>query len=255
MTTMNITIVNDETGQSESIPVTSNTSVKDLTEWALALLGIDDPVFLKHQSPINATDATVTLEAAGLQDGDLLMVVSNRRLRSTQRQNPPATAAAGLDLSGWLGATNSSGTQGGGAHSAAAAAGSGGLDFSHLLGPAAGATGTATATSTASTPNPVYYPGMSLHEAQSYNPHPHAFCQVLFDHEHLRKELNYYHPKLIAEMFPAAVAAAAATTTGNHHTSIVVKHAAKIWRETMIKVSRSPVYHHHVLFLLLLSVS
>jgi hypothetical protein len=34
-----------------------------------------------------------------------------------------------------------------------------------------------------------------------------------------------------------------------------VKHAAKIWRETMIKVSRSPVYHHHVLLLLLLSVS
>jgi hypothetical protein len=227
---MNITLVNDETGQSESIPVSSSTSVQDLAEWASALLGIDDPVFLKHQRPIIASNSNnaVTLQAAGLQDGDLLMVVSSRR-RSMWQEPPAAAAGAGLDFSGLLGGQHS---DSGRTHGGAAA--HGGLDLSQSLGQAA------TAAASTGTPNPVYFPGMSLHEAQSYNPHPHAFCQVLLDHDHLRKELNYYHPKLIADLFPAAVAAAAAASAGGHNdhhtTTIVVKHAAKVWRETMIKV-------------------
>jgi hypothetical protein len=204
MTTMNITIVAEESGQSESIPVTADTSVKDLAEWTAALLGIDDPVLFKDGRPIAVIDPTTTLQAAGIVDGDLLVVVSGHSIqRRSQRQqpDPPAVAAGGTG---------------------------GGLDFSALLANA----GTAATTTTATVvPKPVYYDGMSLHEAQSYNPHPQALCTVLYEHEHLRKELNYYQPKLVADMFPSG-----AILNSNDKVP-VVEHAAKIWRDTMIKVT------------------
>lgn len=179
---MNITIVAADSGQSESLPVTATTKVNELAEWASALLGIANPVLLKDQRPI--ADANLTLQQVGIQDGDLIMV-------STKQTE-------GLDFSNLLGSTSTS--------NAAAT----GLDFSNLLGG-----------NSSNNTNPVYYPGMSLHEAQSYNRHPRALCQVLMEHEHLRKELNYYNPQLVASMFPPGG---------------TVDHAAKIWRETMIKV-------------------
>jgi hypothetical protein len=208
MTTMNITIVAEESGQSESIPVTADTSVKDLIEWAAALLGIDDPVLFKDGRPVAVIDpSTTTLQAAGITDGDLLVVVSSSSIqRRTRRQDPPAAARP------------------------TAAAGTGGLDFSALLANAGATSSNTTPTNATVVPKPVYYDGMSLHEAQSYNPHPQAFCTVLYDHEHLRKELNYYQPRLVADMFPNAL-------NDSNDKMPVVERAAQIWRETMIKVT------------------
>ena len=61
---------------------------------------------------------------------------------------------------------------------------------------------------------------MNLQEAQAYNPHPEAFCRLLLEKEHLRKELNYYNPRLAALFQQAGMDLKTATT---------------MWRQEMVK--------------------
>jgi len=215
-----VTLVNAATGQSESLPVQSTTTtVQELTEWAGALFGLDGVVVVltKDGTKLNVgSTATTTLQQAGIQNGDLIAV-------STQSQHAAAAApannnaAGGLDFSSLL-----SGGAGGSSSSAAAPAPSsgsgGGLDFSSLL--SGGATANNNHNNAAGPPKePVYYAGMNLNEAQAYNPHPASFCKLLLEKEHLRKELNYYSPRLAAKLYAG----------------ITLEAATAVWREEMVK--------------------
>lgn len=208
-TSITVTLVNAATGQSESLPVQSGTTtVQELTEWAGALFGLGDVVLTKDGATL-AAGATATLQQAGIQNGDLI-AVSSKKSRQPQAASAPAAASGGgLDFSSLLsGGATAAAPSGGG--------GGGGLDFSSLLGgPAAAAAGAASGPPK----EPVYYPGMNLSEAQAYNPHPASFCRLLLEKEHLRKELNYYSPRLAAKLHPG----------------ITLEAATAVWREEMVK--------------------
>lgn len=201
MVSLQLTIVHATTGQSESIPVTTGTKLEELAEWCSALF--DEPasgVVLLHNQ--QALPSTGTLGEAGVADGDLLVV--DKASRRVTPAAPAANAGGGmLDFSNLLG----------GAAAPPAAPAMGGLNFSNLLGSAAAAP----------TPSePFYHAGMNLEEAQAYNSNPENFCKLLLQHEHLRKELNYYLPSLSSKMFPAGAGTPLA-------------HATQIWRDHMIK--------------------
>lgn len=193
MVSINLTIVHAVTGQSESLPVTTETKIEELGEWCSALFGVSNPIVLiKDQRRLPSTG---TIGEAGVGDGDLL-VVSNDR----PDQAPPSAdrSSSAMDFSNLLGGLPAGG--GGGS-------GGGGLDFSNLLGQP--------------TPSePVYHAGMNIEEAQAYNRNPEVFCKLLLQHDHLRKELNYYNPSLASKMFPPGG---------------TLEHATKIWREMTIK--------------------
>ena len=144
-----ITLFAAATGQSESIPVPSSTSIADLANWAKALFGLDDSVILfRDGKPL--TNPTASLEAAGCKNGDLLAVQVPKA--ASQRAAP---ATGGLDFSSLL--------------NQAASAPSGGLDFSRLLAGAPAAS--------SGPPEPVYWNNMNVDEAMQYNSHPHAFVR------------------------------------------------------------------------------
>jgi hypothetical protein len=181
---INITLVSAATGQSETLPVqATTTTVKELQEWAAALFGIENAMLAKDGKVLPMS--TVTIQQAGIVAGDLLAVATHR---STALAPQPAAAPAGA-----------------------------GLDFSTLL---VGSTNGAAPSTGPSNKKPVYYPGMNLSEAQQYNPHPVQFVTLLLEKDHLRKELNYYSPKLAARLTPG----------------ISVERAAEIWKEELVKV-------------------
>ena len=179
MSDITITLCNPESGASESMPVSSSMSIADCLEFARALLGIEgDLVVAKDGQRL----AGATLSEAGVQHGDLLVVMKAQAARTPAPRPPPASGA--LDFSNLLG--------GGSAPSASALAPNGGsLDFSNLL---------TSASSQKSNQVPVYYPGMHLEDAMDHNPHPEAIVKLLQTHPNLAKELNYHNPVLASKL-------------------------------------------------------
>ena len=161
------------------MPVSSSMSIADCLEFARALLGIEgDLVVAKDGQRL----AGATLSEAGVQHGDLLVVMKAQAARTPAPRPPPASGA--LDFSNLLG--------GGSAPSASALAPNGGsLDFSNLL---------TSASSQKSNQVPVYYPGMHLEDAMDHNPHPEAIVKLLQTHPNLAKELNYHNPVLASKL-------------------------------------------------------
>jgi len=164
MSDITITLCDPETGQSESMPVAPTLTIAELLEWSRALLGMEGNIVLvKDGRPL--TTATQTLSEAGVNTGDLLVVMKPRA---------PAPAPAPRPA--------------------------GGLDFSNLVGGGAASSSSAVAAATNDNPTPVYYAGMSLADAVMNNPHPKAIVKVLQANSHLFKELNYHNPMLARKL-------------------------------------------------------
>jgi len=162
MVEITITLVSADSGQSESLPVTTATKVSELSEWAKALFGISTDVNIFKDG--NRLQPSATLGDTGVKNGDLLAAQSPR----ASAPRPAASAPRG-----------------------------GGLDFSNLLGQAPAASASAFS---GQAPPPVYYPGMSLSDAMQYNPHPQTFISLLQSKEHLFKELNYHNPSIASKL-------------------------------------------------------
>jgi hypothetical protein len=171
-----LTLVNAETGESESIPFPTSTSLSQVVELCQAIFNLASIELRKEGRPIS--NHILSLSEAGLVNGDVLAVQPSRRgggaaaamSPSGSSSSSSAAAAApsgGLDFSNLLAAagasSSSTGTAGGASRS-----GTGGLDFGNLLTNMSAGTG-------ASPPPPVYYKGMNLQEATGYNPHPETF--------------------------------------------------------------------------------
>ena len=75
MSDITVTLCNPQTGQSESIPVSTTLTVQELIEWSKALLGMDgDVVLMKDGKPLT-NNASQSLTQAGVTNGDLLVVM------------------------------------------------------------------------------------------------------------------------------------------------------------------------------------
>ena len=112
MSDITVTLCNPQTGQSESIPVSTTLTVQELIEWSKALLGMDgDVVLMKDGQPLT-NNASQSLTQAGVANGDLLVV-----MKVAARPPVPAPVSSS-------------------AAAAAGGRGGGGLDFSNLLGSA-----------------------------------------------------------------------------------------------------------------------
>jgi len=182
MSEITITLCYSASGASESMPVLPSMSIADCLEFARALLGIEgDLVIAKDGKRL----VGATLRDAGVQHGDILVVVKNNP--QIVRPPPPA-AAGGLDFSNLLGSTAASCPAPTSVSHGGGGGGGGGLDFSNLLS-------SSSSRNTSPTP-PVYYPGMNLDNAMQHNPHPEAIVKLLQTHSHLTKELNYHNPVL-----------------------------------------------------------
>jgi hypothetical protein len=200
-----ITLCNVETGQSESIPVGPSVTLSEVMEFAKALLGMEGDNLQLIKDGQTFASQSLTLEQAGVSNGDLIVVNKPR----------PAAAAAAAPAAAPAAAA---------AAAPAAAASGGGLDFSSLLSSAGGA---AAAPQNVSNNNSgVYYSGMTLADAIESNPHPKAMVKLLQTHENLFKELNYHNPVLARKL-----------------QSQPYERAVEIWREHMVKSSISSSFN------------
>ena len=85
-TEFSVTLVNAASGQSETLPVSPTTLLSELSEWAVALFGINNAnasqlhLFKDGKRIIHAT--SLSLQAAGIQSGDVLAVQQQRAPQS-----------------------------------------------------------------------------------------------------------------------------------------------------------------------------
>lgn len=210
MDTESIVTVASDSGVSESLPVSLTTmTVKELSEWCSALLGLQGDVQLFKDG--RALDPAMKLEQAGVRHGDLL--AAQQQANASNNNNiaavppPPPAAVGGLDFSNLLAGASAASAGGGGG----AAGQGGGLDFSSLLGQGAAMMGS-------SNTEPIYYSGMTLNEAWDNNPKPEHIIKLLQAEERLFKELNYHQPML-----------------ANKIRNQPYEKAVQIWREEIIK--------------------
>jgi hypothetical protein len=258
---------------SETISIQSETTtLSELLESAVALLSLHPPLSLYHNNssssfvlvkdgklllhPASSSSSwLMTVHDAGIRDGDLIVVtryarwmnIANNNNNNTQQQPQELDFSNVLQESQPLQPMANTTTTN--ATATSTINNTGGLDFSQLLNAASTSSATTASTTTTASaaaaaaaaggdkmqPSFVYYAGMNLQEAQQYNPHPEAFIRVLFDHEHLQKELNYYSPKLAQQLFVASTLShSTATTTADREAQI--PRATEIWRNEMIKV-------------------
>jgi len=96
MSEITITLCNPITGQSESLPVSSNLTVSDLLEWSKALLGLEGNLILVKDGKQLAAPS-MTLSQASVFNGDLIVVMKKERTPA------PSAATGGLDFSNLLG--------------------------------------------------------------------------------------------------------------------------------------------------------
>eukprot|EP00980_Cylindrotheca_fusiformis_P005587 scaffold1184_cov132-Cylindrotheca_fusiformis.AAC.8 len=199
MSDITITLCNPQTGQSESLPVVNTMTVRELLEFSSALLSMTgDLVLVKDGKPL--TNTSHTMVQAGIENGDLLVVMSPSARRPAPA--PAPTAGGGLDFSNLLGSR--------GTAAASPAPSAGGLNFNNLL-----------ASSTINdNPTPIYYAGMSFLDALEANPHPKAIVKLLQDHDHLSKELNFRNPVLAQKL-----------------RGLSYEQAVQTWRESVVKGS------------------
>jgi Aspartyl protease len=206
-----ITIVHSETGQSEALPLSGSTTAGALLEFTKALFFtsendtialIKEGRTLFQSSSMSPVTQQQTLHQLGIVDGDVIALL-------TRNASVPPTPAPN-NING------------------------GGLDFSSLLA------GTATA-STAAAPsetnaNPVYHGNMNLQEAQFYNPHPSTMVALLYEKEHLMKELNYYLPEL-AEQLMALKRQHSHSSSTSPHSKELIDAATQLYRQSMVQSS------------------
>jgi len=169
-----ITLVDTESGASETVPIVASTTLADLLELVVALFDNTHDrqsriVLYKDGKPLITTPTTTTTtmmataQSLGIQSGDVLAVQSTATTTAvTATRTTSNTSLGGLDFSNLLQTSSSS--------SSTPAATASGLDFSSLLA--------ANSTTMEQPPKPVYYQGMHLQEAMHYNPHPHAFVRT-----------------------------------------------------------------------------
>jgi hypothetical protein len=184
-----VTLVNTVSGQSESLPVPSTTTVQELTEWSKGIFGLSGDNVQLFKDGAVLQPPTASLEQAGIKHGDLVATQVPRAASAPSASRPAAPSARQT-----------------------APASAGGLDFSSLLQGGGGGGGGSAAGSTQQQqqqqeqqqeqkpPDPIYYAGMHLNDAMGYNPHPHAFCTLVLTKEHLFKELNFHSPKLAEKL-------------------------------------------------------
>ena len=242
---INITLFHPLTSKMDAISVPTSTTLGDLSNFAMALLGLDGNgvVLAKGQSrqamynPNNGAEGSKTLAQCGISDGEFVFAyrvsefermtaASNSPARQRQRTAPTpannnASAAAnggGLDFSTLFGQP---------------AAASGGMDFTALLSSGGSASA---ATSSASTPatQPVQWDGMNLDDAMGKNPNPVHLMTILSNtarHPNLLKELNYHNPQVCKRLQEA-----------NGDTAKM----AEIWRQTMMKSTTARFLKGHL---------
>jgi Aspartyl protease len=206
MSDITITLINPQTGQSESLPLSSSVTINEVVELGAAILGLAGSalVLVKDGKPL--LPATTSLSQAGVVNGDLLAVMPARRTASEAAAPAPAAAShsqpAGVASNGFLG-----------------------LDFSNLLGgdstsSAAGRAATSSLPTTDRSATPVYYQGMTIADAVEANPHPDSIVRLLQTRSHLFKELNYHNPVLARKL-----------------ENQPYERAVQIWREDMVRGS------------------
>ena len=275
MSEINITLFHPVTQRTDAISIVpSSTTLADLSNFAMALLGLDDGdgdgggvVLAKGQSrrpiynPATTSNANAnnegnkTLAQCGVVDGEFISVY---RVREFERMI--AAAAASNSGSG----SPARQRQRTVAPSAAGGVGGGGLDFSALLGGSSAATSsssnnassggggmmdfTALLTSSAATAinntaasstssgggEPVQWDGMNLDDAISRNPNPQHLMTILSN--------TTRHPNLLKEL--------------NYHNPTIVKKLqsangnitkmAEIWRQNTMKSATSGFLRRHL---------
>lgn len=181
---MIVSVCNANDGRTESLPVEGSTLVNDLLSLAAPLLGADastSGLMLNSRFIDNA----VTLEVAGVHDGDLLIVAT----RMTSSLPGGNLGTAPQPLAQPLPAT-----------SAPASSGAPSQLPMNLLGGLSGGGGglnliPAMARMQSSA---VEWDGMSLDEALENNSNPAHLVQIVRSHPNVLKELNYHDPKLAA---------------------------------------------------------
>mmetsp|Transcript_16647 Transcript_16647/g.46609 ORF Transcript_16647/g.46609 Transcript_16647/m.46609 type:complete len:502 (+) Transcript_16647:105-1610(+) len=213
---MQISLFDQGTGRSDSMAVAGSMTVADLLQLATALFGLAAPadqlLLIKDGKALNgggggggATGGrSITLQQAGVTNGDLLAVadrssvVETTRAAADSRSNVGSGSGGGggLDFSNLLGsASASTGSSSGGGSG-------GGLNFSNLL--AASSTtsnnNNSAPPSAAASTIPVYYDGMTLDDAMDNNPHPQQIVALLQSQSRLFKELNHHNPTLARKL-------------------------------------------------------
>jgi hypothetical protein len=186
-----VTLVDTVSGQSESLPVPSTTTVQELCEWSKGIFGLSGDNVQLYKDGAMLAPPTASLAEAGIRHGDL---VATRVATSLSPAPPVSSARRARDQTAASAPT-------------APAAAGGGLDFSSLLLQGGGGGGGTTNAASQQQqqqeqkpPDPIYYDGMHLNDAMGYNPHPHAFCTLVLTKEHLFKELNYHSPRLAEKL-------------------------------------------------------
>ena len=259
---INVTIVDvtsaSEQPSSESLSISSDTTIADLLEFITALLPSlvptnttmshekiqllkDGQVLYTSNADMNTGNMTqtTTVRTLGIVDNDFIAcrrVTVDDRTTTTTANNTIGTAASSPQPS----ATSTSG----------------GLDFTSLLqdyGNQLATLASSLSTTTASTaatqqktsaqappPNYVYHgPTMNLQEAQYYNPHPTSMVTLLYDKPHLLKELNYYAPTLAQQL----IALQQQQSSGTNGSNEIITNASEIYRNYMIQQSITSAFN------------
>lgn len=250
---INITLFHPPTSKTDAISIPTSTTLADLSNFAMALLGLDGDgiVLAKGQSrqPLytsgNASEGSKTLAQGAVSDGEFISAYrlqeferataaaspARQRQRTTAPANNNNAASAGLDFSSLLG----------GAAAPRPAASAGGMDFSALLSSSAAvaATNNSNSSSNSSTPNtpsePVQWDGMNLDEAIHRNPNPIHLMTILSNtsrHPNILKELNYHNPQVCKKL--------QSVPNGD------ISKMAEIWRQTMMKSTTSRFLKTHL---------
>jgi hypothetical protein len=193
-----VTLVDTVSGQSESLPVPSTTTVHELCEWSKGIFGLSGDNVQLYKDGAVLQPPTASLLEVGIRHGDLVATRVARAAPSISAAPAPVPVPSIRPTAAPV--------------APAAAGGGGGLDFSSLLQGGGGGGGGSAAPSGAQQqqqqqqqqeqkpPDPIYYAGMHLNDAMGYNPHPHAFVTLVLTKEHLFKELNYHSPRLAEKL-------------------------------------------------------
>jgi hypothetical protein len=216
---MRVTVIDPDSGATESLPVEPSTSVGDLLQLSSSLLNVDpsSSVLLLNQRPMNPTD---TVGGAGVGENDLLLVVRSAPSMNNASTAPPTTlssapstnnvpaaapATTGLDFSSIFNRDDEREVgRASGRHNGGLGLAGGGLN----LIPAA-----ALARQNSST---VQWAGMSLDDVFQNNTNPAHIVEVIRSQPNVWKELNYHNSDLAAKLSPDADRDSAVETMRRH---------------------------------------
>ena len=274
MSEINITLFHPVTQRTDAISIVpSTTSLADLSNFAMALLGLDDNdsdsgggvVLAKGQSrrpiynPATTSNAnnegSKTLAQCGVVDGEFISVYRVREFermiaaaaasnsgsgspaRQRQRTAAPSAAAAGggggLDFSALLGGSSAATSS---SSNNASSGGGGMMDFTALLTSSAATAinNTAAASTSSGGGEPVQWDGMNLDDAISRNPNPQHLMTILSN--------TTRHPNLLKELnyHNPTIGKKLQSANGN------ITKMAEIWRQNTMKSATSGFLRRHL---------